>query len=153
MLPAIPLNLHQTMATKTIHLLLALWMVIRLLFCRQPNLPYIVSGQRLIGDAFHNSARYMRCSQTRYKIPGLIACVADYCVCLLLLFLLILKRRRGRVVRAPGLEIGWWWVQVPFSTLSCSCFSVGPSSTPRSCLQTANWSFSSQLGFSTFLWV
>ena len=32
--------------------------------------PTIVSGQLLIGDAFHNSARYMRCSQTRYKIPG-----------------------------------------------------------------------------------
>ena len=51
------------------------------------------------------------------------------------------RRQRGRVVRAPDLKAGGHGfksrrsrVQVPLWPLSWSCFSVDPSSTPRSCL-------------------
>ena len=45
-------------------------------------------------------------------------------------------------VQGAGLEIRRSRVRVPFWPLSWSCFSVAPSSTPRSCMWIPNWSAS-----------
>ena len=60
-------------------------------------------------------------------------------------------RQRDREVKGTGVVIRRSLVEGLHPTTNGICFSVVPSSNPRSCLVKDNWSASCQLGFFNYI--